>query len=75
MAETTEYHILMLEDEGSWTSLGWVNAHSAEDAIRRTAAPSNGPQTYVAVPKRSFKPVTVRIEQKTVLHLDTPPAE
>jgi hypothetical protein len=70
VADTT-YIVLLLESTG-WTQVSTKQASSSEDAIRRTAS---DPGTYVAVPARSWKPVMVRTEQKTVIHLDTPPAE
>jgi hypothetical protein len=51
-----------------------VEASSAEAAIRKgAAAPPDevlNPHVYVAVPKRSWKPVTVRTETTTTLKLE-----
>jgi hypothetical protein len=48
-----------------------VEASSADAAIRKTIT-LNG--RYVAVPARSWKPVTVTTETKTVLKLEQPSA-
>jgi hypothetical protein len=60
------------QEDGGYAVEAVTNASSAHDAIRQIATE---PGTFVAVPARSWKPVTVRTEVKTVVHLDTPPAE
>lgn len=50
-----------------------VTASSAENAIRHVAGritPDNAADTFVAVPSRSWKPVTVRAETTTVIKFD-----
>lgn len=56
----------------SWIEVldGAIQATSATDAVRRAAAsksPADG--TYVAVPARSWKPVTVQAVQITTIKL------
>jgi hypothetical protein len=57
-----------------WEASATVEASSAEAAIRKgAAAPPDevlNPHVYVAVPKRSWKPVTVRTETTTTLKLE-----
>lgn len=72
MTEPTSYIILLLENDGSWTSLGYVNARNATDAIRKLATATNTPHTYVAVPARSWKPFTVTAETQVILKLEQP---
>ena len=70
----TEYLILHSHNEDStWTLIGQIEARSAQAAIRERlngAAQSSahyGDGTYVAVPARSWQPVSVRTETKTQL--------
>lgn len=74
----TSYQVLMLVDfsdpeDGSPIS-GWmelsapVQAANAEAAIRKKA-PREGSRKLVAVPARSWKPITVTIEQTTTIKL------
>jgi hypothetical protein len=70
MSDTT-YIVLRRDNEG----LLWrvVDSHldaASTDAALRKAVHENG--VYVAVPERSFKPVTVTTETKTVLKLEQP---
>lgn len=79
MAETAYIVLRHFEAEGSqgrWDRIGadTVAASSAEQAIRatvegRTANDKSG--TYVAIPARSFKPITVKAETTTVLKLES----
>lgn len=62
----TEYVILSRDDSNFWSEEARKNARSADGAIR--ALKKEG--TFVAVPARSFKPVTVRAEQTVVLKLE-----
>jgi hypothetical protein len=77
VADTT-YIVLRRDDDGGgiavdrWQTDSRVEAVSAEAAIRK-AEPKAG--TYVAVPARSWKPVTVRTETTTTIRLDTPTPE
>ncbi len=50
-----------------WAEFGVVEARSANEAIRQAAAGVAG--RFVAVPARSWKPVTVRVEQTTRITL------
>ena len=65
----TEY--VVLEKEEGWLEYGRVNSRSAQSAIKAVMDhPENqrtGGGTFVAVPARSWKPVTVKVETKTAL--------
>jgi hypothetical protein len=74
MADTTYIVLHLIDHEGTWKieDLGNGNeiaASNAADAIRKSE-PSAG--TYVAVPARSWKPVTVTTDTKSVLNLEQP---
>jgi hypothetical protein len=74
MADTT-YTVLHLDtDSGAWRNYDDVKAGSAEAAIRAavTEAPPLVSTQYVAVPARSWKPVTVTTETRTILKLEQP---
>lgn len=59
----TNYTVLKYNPEGSaWTEIGDEDATSPARAIR---ALGETPGLYVAVPTRSFKPLTVKVEQTT----------
>lgn len=65
-APLTDYVILRRDDNGFWKMYAdSASARSADGAIR--AIGKEG--TFVAIPARSFKPVTVKAETKTVLKL------
>ena len=74
-ASPTEYMVLRLgEQPGSWTTIGDVEARNSTEAIRRTVsklAPDDRAGVFVAVPVRSWKPVTVRAEVQTRLKLES----
>ena len=83
MAEPTTYIVLRRRDtkKGSDDSTDgavvWqiensnVPATNAEAAIRLACKQDDAPAgTYVAVPSRSWRPVTVRSEQTTVIRLE-----
>jgi hypothetical protein len=75
MAESTTYIVLRATaDETGWEYISKVaNVGSAEAALRAAINTENGQAgTYVAVPKRSWKPVTVTTETRTVLKLEQP---
>lgn len=56
---------------GGWVHIGRWSGYSAEHAVRLAVAQhGNSEGTYVAVPARSWKPVTVQAVQTTVLKLD-----
>lgn len=70
----TEYLVLVREKTSTyWVPIGNVSARSARSAIRERidgAAQSDeyrGEGEYVAVPARSWQPVTVKTETKTQL--------
>jgi hypothetical protein len=71
---TTEEHDEATQRDGvtqSWRDIGSVPARSAEAAIREVlAGDSEGSGTYVAIPARSWKPVTVRAETTTTLRIE-----
>jgi hypothetical protein len=76
MSDTT-YIVLteMYDNEGvrdGWHTMQTIEAGRAADAIRKTITDGG---TYVAVPARSWKPVTVTTETKTVLKLEQPTSE
>jgi CRISPR/Cas system CMR subunit Cmr4 (Cas7 group RAMP superfamily) len=52
-----------------WDVLQTVEAASAESAIKKVAVVDG---TLVAVPARSWKPVTVTTETRTILKLEQP---
>lgn len=69
MAEKTRYHVFAEDRDASGAAAylpleAYVEAHSAVDAIRKSAKKSG---VYVAVPARSFEPTTVTIETQTVV--------
>ena len=67
-------HDLDLAPNSGWEQVGTFDASSGEDAIRKAAAQeaadaaidTSGTLTYVAVPARSFQPVslTAKVEPK-----------
>jgi hypothetical protein len=70
MADTT-YTVLIASPGGriQWSFHREILASSSSDAIRKVVTE---PGKYVAVPARSWKPVTVTTETKTVLKLEQP---
>lgn len=54
------------EDLG-WRAVGKVEARSSESAIRQLLDGKEAEGSFVAVPARSWKPVTVKVETKTAL--------
>jgi hypothetical protein len=74
-AGPTEYVILVaIEDvsaEPTWHEAAKTRARSAEAAIRTYfdgSAPTSA-KTVVAIPARSFQPVTLQVETQTVIKL------
>lgn len=66
----TTYVVLFRDDSGYWTDLVTIQASSSDDAVRRAVVKTaNATGTYVAVPARSWKPVTVTVETSTKLKL------
>jgi hypothetical protein len=71
----TAYLILTLDEidhSGMWFDRGPVTARSAEQAVREyaKAAGLTEPVTLVAIPQRSFRPVTVRPTTVTSLVIE-----
>lgn len=67
----TEYLILSKSAGSStWTEQKTVEASSAKAAVRKFLGEASNPDgTYVAVPARSWQPVTVKTEQTTKITL------
>ena len=55
-------YVVLAEADGDWSVLEDVDADSARAAIR---AATNAPGVFVAVPARSWHPVTVTVETQT----------
>lgn len=67
----SEYVILELDSSGYWTEHSSTTARDAETAIRKHVdGHGNEPGTYVAVPRKSWKPLTVKAETVTTLKLE-----
>lgn len=68
--QETEYLILTKQDNGYWRERGRVPSRSATAAIRtalENLLPEQEAETVVAVPARSWKPVTAQVEVKRTL--------
>lgn len=67
-AKATEYVVLAESGDKTWKDVGRQTARSAKAAVAAhvTAAKLNA-GTFVAVPARSFDPITVKTETKTKL--------
>lgn len=66
----TEYVVLEQQnEEGSWRILAQLPAATARQALRQVARQLNGDgsHTLVAVPERSWQPLTARAELQLVL--------
>jgi hypothetical protein len=59
-------YVVFKQAEGGWEDLPGRYEGNANGAMRQ-AAEGNGPGRYFAVPARSFKPITVTVEQKIVV--------
>ena len=71
MSASTSYVVLRRDVEGGrWSEVATVDASNATTAIRHIAAKDAATAVYVAVPTRSWRPVTVKVETQTVLKLD-----
>lgn len=62
----TSYVVLRVNDEGIEIAAGNVSAASSSAAIRASATTSGA---YVAVPLRSFKPVSVTVATKPTVQI------
>jgi hypothetical protein len=68
----TDYIILARNNDGCWIEGPTVEAASAEAAIRAEVGDGKaGAKTYVAVPARSWKPVSVVVETTKRVKLGT----
>ena len=69
----TKYHVLSVSSEGALSLVGKdVAANSAEAAVRAYALKINTVSAsgmYVAIPVRSWKPVTVAVETQTRIRI------
>lgn len=67
----TEYVILSFapdQEGGAWVEARRIEARSGQSAIRAFVDGATPEVTrFVAVPARSFRPVTVKVETKTAL--------
>jgi len=64
----TDYVILFQQDNGGWMELEKrIPARSGTSAIRALLDGAEARGQYVAIPARSFRPVTVKLETKTQL--------
>ena len=67
----TQYLVLSRNGGGPWSEKVTVEARSAQAAIRslieKGQAEAVTHEHFVAVPARSWKPVTVQVETKTAL--------
>lgn len=65
----TDYIVLSKDDSGFWTKETLApSARSARSAIQAVLTQNgNREGEYVAVPFRSWRPVTVKVETKTAL--------
>jgi hypothetical protein len=59
----TEYVILRQESEGIWNEAGRSAANSSRAALHALSA-ELGEGTFIAVPMRSWQPLTIAIETK-----------
>lgn len=74
----TEYVVLLKTGNTAWGEVGRFTARSSDAAIRLYAAKSaefiakqETPVTLQAVPERSWKPITLRIETTQTLKLES----
>ena len=64
----TEYVVLCNQPEYGWMEVRKVSARSSDSALRAVVADYSPPvEQWVAVPARSWKPVTVKVETKMAL--------
>ena len=54
-------------DSERWGWIGEADARSARDAVKAALNDKNEEGEFVAVPKRSFRPLSVKVETKTAL--------
>ena len=67
----THYVILYQRDDNTWDQTTALEARSARAAVTKALEGENNPYqsggTFIAVPLRSWRPVTVKVETKTAL--------
>jgi hypothetical protein len=63
------YVVLRSTRDVSWTFAAEVEATSAEGAVRALFKDASEEGTFVAVPKRNWNPVTVKVEQTTTIKI------
>jgi len=62
ISSRNSYHVLKQTPDGNWQELARPPARDAKDAIRQTVndeAATDAGGTYVAIPARSFQPLTI----------------
>lgn len=74
----TKFQILTEDASGFWSEVGSLEAHSAKSACEKAYLknPDGGIRSIVAVPRRSWRPTSIRLEQrapKVVLGDETKP--
>lgn len=72
VAKGTLYKVFgkRLSAPGMWKELGGVTAASSHAAIRAIAKPDLDYDELVAIPARSFQPVKITMETRTVVTLE-----
>lgn len=67
-AKMTEY-VVLVKNENGWSEAKRISARSAKAAVTAhvSATPAIEGGTFVAVPARSFEPITVKTETRTRL--------
>jgi hypothetical protein len=66
----TSYVILEAGRDGSWIVISNVTASSAKAAVGHALGGEPAAGMYVAVPERSWQPITVKVETQTVVKFD-----
>ncbi len=66
VVEGTEYVIFTRDESGFWSTVDQITARTTEAAIRAHGKPG----MFLAIPLRSFRPVTVKAETTTVLKIE-----
>jgi hypothetical protein len=70
--QLTKYVVLQADDSGYWIELSRYAARTPEAAIKAAYNSRDGekePTRFVAIPARSFQPVTLQVETQTVIKL------
>lgn len=62
-------YVVLSKNESGWEVVTTMAGSSAGQAVRKVAE-SKGAGTYVAVPARSWQPLTVRVETETRLRVE-----